>query len=341
MRSTTGRWRRSDATCDDRARAAMRTAPVLILPGYGDSGPDHWQSHWELAIPRSGAWRRATGSSPGSRTGWRRSSASLAECAEPPVLAAHSLACPLVAHWAGRTRLARQGGAPSRPRRRRLAASHPGRGPELQPDPARPASLPQHRGRQHRRPVRLDGALGASSRRRGAASWSRSPAPGTSTPTRATAPGPKAAACWTSSAAAERCGALPASGAAAPIDAPTRAGASTPPRRGGAWPRRRRRRAAAPASAPRRCGADAPGSIVPTMFVCRSGWVKVKRRMNSIGVMPSSRSSSRTFCHRSHCTPSCLPSVGAPLAAPPRMTIPAPARAAAAMIASCSRSTAE
>ena len=72
--------------------------------------------------------------------------------------------------------------------------------------------------------------------------------------------------------------------------------------------------------------------MVPTMFVCRSGWVKVKRRMNSIGVMPSSRSSSRTFCHRSHCTPSCLPSVGAPLAAPPRMTIPAPARAAAAMM---------
>ena len=28
------------------------------------------------------------------------------------------------------------------------------------------------------------------------------------------------------------------------------------------------------------------GLIVPTMFVCRSGCVKLKRRMNSIGVMP-------------------------------------------------------
>jgi predicted alpha/beta hydrolase family esterase len=25
------------------------STPVLILPGYGDSGPEHWQSHWERA----------------------------------------------------------------------------------------------------------------------------------------------------------------------------------------------------------------------------------------------------------------------------------------------------
>src|SRR5262249_57683615 len=25
------------------------TAPVLVLPGYGDSGPEHWQSLWEAA----------------------------------------------------------------------------------------------------------------------------------------------------------------------------------------------------------------------------------------------------------------------------------------------------
>lgn len=76
--------------------------PVLILPGYADSGPDHWQSHWERADPacrrvvqddwlqpRLGDWLatldrhvRASGS--------------------PPVLAAHSLGCALVAHWAAR-----------------------------------------------------------------------------------------------------------------------------------------------------------------------------------------------------------------------------------------------
>ena len=180
--------------------------PVLILPGYGDSGPDHWQSHWERkpdpTVPARGAERLARAQA--WRTGWRRSSASVAECAEPPVLAAHSLACPLVAHWARRTRALRARAALLvAPGRRRLAASHPRRGAELQPDPARPASLPQHRGGQHRRSVRLDGPLEPSSRRRGAASWSRSPAPATSTPTRATAPGPKAAGCWRTSAAAD------------------------------------------------------------------------------------------------------------------------------------------
>ena len=27
----------------------MAPTPVLILPGYGDSGPDYWQSRWEAA----------------------------------------------------------------------------------------------------------------------------------------------------------------------------------------------------------------------------------------------------------------------------------------------------
>lgn len=76
--------------------------PVLILPGYADSGPDHWQSHWERADP---ACRRVV------QDDWLqpRLDAWLAAldrevraCATPPVLAAHSLACALVAHWAVR-----------------------------------------------------------------------------------------------------------------------------------------------------------------------------------------------------------------------------------------------
>ena len=27
----------------------MVTTPVLVLPGYGDSGPEHWQSRWQAA----------------------------------------------------------------------------------------------------------------------------------------------------------------------------------------------------------------------------------------------------------------------------------------------------
>ena len=76
--------------------------PVLILPGYGDSGPDHWQSHWERADP---AFRRVMQDDwllP-KLTDWvARLEDAVAGCAMPPVLAAHSLACALVAHWATR-----------------------------------------------------------------------------------------------------------------------------------------------------------------------------------------------------------------------------------------------
>ena len=74
--------------------------PILILPGYGDSGPEHWQSHWERADP---ACRRVVQDD----WLWPRRDAWLAtlerymaECVAPPVLVAHSLACALVAHWA-------------------------------------------------------------------------------------------------------------------------------------------------------------------------------------------------------------------------------------------------
>jgi hypothetical protein len=66
------------------------------------------------------------------------------------------------------------------------------------------------------------------------------------------------------------------------------------------------------------------GLIVPMMVVSRSGFVHVKRRMNSFGVMPSSRSPRWAWRQRSHCSPVCFPSVGAPFAAQPRMTMPAP-----------------
>ena len=87
----------------------MPQAPVLILPGYADSGPDHWQSHWERADtvcrrvvqddwldPRLPHWLAALDRAAG-------------DCAAPPVLVAHSLACALVAHWAVSPRSAAKG----------------------------------------------------------------------------------------------------------------------------------------------------------------------------------------------------------------------------------------
>lgn len=78
----------------------MAKASVLILPGLGNSGPDHWQS-WLLA--RHPAFRRVElgdWDAP-EPSGWvARLEAAVAESAAPVVLVAHSLSCVLVARWA-------------------------------------------------------------------------------------------------------------------------------------------------------------------------------------------------------------------------------------------------
>lgn len=81
---------------------AGRATPVLVLPGYGDSGPRHWQSLWEAADP---AFRRVVQRDWLNPTldEWRATlDAAVAACDRPPILLAHSLACALVAHWARR-----------------------------------------------------------------------------------------------------------------------------------------------------------------------------------------------------------------------------------------------
>jgi uncharacterized protein len=87
-----------------RARTDIVTAtPVLILPGYADSGPDHWQSHWERA---DSACRRVVQDDwlqPRLHDWLAALDRHVRQCVTPPVLAAHSLACSLVAHWATRS----------------------------------------------------------------------------------------------------------------------------------------------------------------------------------------------------------------------------------------------
>lgn len=78
-------------------------SPVLILPGIGNSGPQHWQTLWELRYPD---WQRVNlgnWDSPACEDWVRALDAAIRACPSPPVLVAHSLACLLVAHWAHRS----------------------------------------------------------------------------------------------------------------------------------------------------------------------------------------------------------------------------------------------
>jgi len=84
--------------------------PILVVPGLNGSGPTHWQSHWELALP--GAKRV-------EQTDWDRPclgewTANLVEAVRRrpgALLIAHSLGCALVAHMADITNGRGVGGA--------------------------------------------------------------------------------------------------------------------------------------------------------------------------------------------------------------------------------------
>ena len=99
-------------------------APVLILPGLYNSGPDHWQSRWESA--HSGFRRVMQDDWEGPRCADWVARLDAAVLATPDaVLVAHSSSCALVAHWAGTGASGRVRGAllvaPSDPE----AASYP------------------------------------------------------------------------------------------------------------------------------------------------------------------------------------------------------------------------
>ena len=77
---------------------------VLIIPGLGDSGPQHWQSLWEASYPeyqrvRQTDWERPRCSD------WVSNLDAVISAANPPlVLVAHSMGCIGVIHWAATTR---------------------------------------------------------------------------------------------------------------------------------------------------------------------------------------------------------------------------------------------
>ena len=83
---------------------------VLVLPGYGGSGPGHWQTRWEARYGYTRVeqddWERP------DLDAWKRGLRdAMAGVAGPVVLVAHSLACALVAHVAGDGLAARVAGA--------------------------------------------------------------------------------------------------------------------------------------------------------------------------------------------------------------------------------------
>lgn len=78
----------------------MSELNILLVPGWRDSGPAHWQSHWERRLPGIQRLRMKTGhwEFP-KRSEWVAAlSAALKEMPEGTVVVAHSLGCVAVRH---------------------------------------------------------------------------------------------------------------------------------------------------------------------------------------------------------------------------------------------------
>ena len=74
--------------------------PVLIVPGYADSGPLHWQSLWQGSDPAFLRLPIEDWLHPRREVWVDTLDRMLASFEAPPVVAAHSLGCLAVAHWA-------------------------------------------------------------------------------------------------------------------------------------------------------------------------------------------------------------------------------------------------
>jgi predicted alpha/beta hydrolase family esterase len=81
---------------------APKSPLILVLPGLGGSGPDHWQTRWEALYPRHQRVVQRNWDCP-DRGAWLEALRAAVENAGQPVaLVAHSLGCALVAHAATR-----------------------------------------------------------------------------------------------------------------------------------------------------------------------------------------------------------------------------------------------
>lgn len=76
----------------------VKDADILIIPGYTNSGPTHWQSRWESKLSTARRVEQAEWSKP-VREDWTARVAEEANAAERPVvLVAHSLGVPTAIH---------------------------------------------------------------------------------------------------------------------------------------------------------------------------------------------------------------------------------------------------
>ena len=73
-------------------------ADILIIPGYTNSGPDHWQTRWQAKLSTARRVEQAEWSKPVREDWVARLVEEVNACSRPAVLVAHSLGVPTLIH---------------------------------------------------------------------------------------------------------------------------------------------------------------------------------------------------------------------------------------------------
>ena len=108
--------------------------PIVIVPGIGGSGPEHWQSLWQAEFTDVRRIDPASWDHPELDDWIAAIDRAVAASPAPPVLVAHSLGCLAVAQWASRVGALGVGDGADAASARRSAA-RPGPGPGRGPGP--------------------------------------------------------------------------------------------------------------------------------------------------------------------------------------------------------------
>lgn len=77
------------------------TTTALMVPGLWNSGPEHWQTLWEAENPSFQRVQQHEWDAPERRAWVRAVDDAVRQAGRGVVLAAHSLGCATVVHWAG------------------------------------------------------------------------------------------------------------------------------------------------------------------------------------------------------------------------------------------------
>ena len=79
-----------------------RDTDIVIVPGLGGSGPDHWQSRWQAKLPNAHRVEQEDWDHPDLEAWLTQLTVVVAACSRPVMIVAHSLGVALTVHAAGR-----------------------------------------------------------------------------------------------------------------------------------------------------------------------------------------------------------------------------------------------